>query len=162
MKSTLSENEVVVFTCGKHYASIMNNVFLVIIPSIFVIAYYLFPDYHPIKYKYYDYMEIGIWVLFIIFFFALLLAISRFRTEKFYITNKRVIYEEGVLSLSIRQNPIDKLGAINIERSFIGGLLNFGAVSFSTSSDYEIVTYNYVKNPLLFTEKLNEAHRNSK
>ena len=73
------------------------------------------------------------------------------------VTNRRVVYQEKVLLISRvrKEAPLDQIQQIDEDRTFLGGLLNYGTTVIQTASTAGKITFTYTRN----FEALNNAVR---
>lgn len=75
---------------------------------------------------------IVIGVLYTLFAFAgiplLLLAAHPYWTTQIAVTNRRMIYKQGLLARDIQEILLNKIEGINIEQTILGRIFNYGAV----------------------------------
>lgn len=75
------------------------------------------------------------------------------RRDIWAVTNFRVIDEQGILKLSSKESPLEKINNLSYEQSLIGRLLNFGNVEIQTAAEQGATVYRKVKGP----KKLKDA-----
>ncbi|MBI3159073.1 MAG: cyclic nucleotide-binding domain-containing protein [Chloroflexi bacterium] len=80
------------------------------------------------------------------------------RNDFFMITNRRVIWLERVLlqSDSRREAPLSAIQSVNVDRSFLGRLLDFGQVNVRTFTGTGSLTLTNVSQPRLFQGNIEE------
>jgi membrane protein YdbS with pleckstrin-like domain len=80
------------------------------------------------------------------------------RNDFYMITNQRVVWLERVLfqSDSRQEAPLSAVQSVNVDRSFLGRLLDFGKVNVRTFTGTGSLTLTNVSQPLLFQGHIEE------
>ena len=72
------------------------------------------------------------------------------RSREYILTNRRVVRQEGVFSISSMDTPLDKINNVYHSQSFLGRLLKYGDVGLETASEQGTTNFNFLANPLSF------------
>ncbi|MBP8666469.1 MAG: PH domain-containing protein [Syntrophaceae bacterium] len=81
--------------------------------------------------------------------------IIRQMTSEFVITNKRLIMKTGLISRKTFEMNLQKIESVNVDQSFLGRILGFGAVTIiGTGGSKE--SFSDISKPLLFRRKFQE------
>jgi len=81
----------------------------------------------------------------------------RYSYTFYYVTNKRIIYQTGVVSRDHRDCRLERVQNIYVEVAFLDRILNVGNIKFSTAGEIGIeVTFNRVRHPLEIKRQINE------
>ena len=75
-------------------------------------------------------------------------------TTKYILTNRRIIFEKGVLSKSSMESPLDKIQNVSHFQSLFGRFLNYGNVRLQTASSMGMTMLCYVPNPKKFKAEI--------
>ncbi len=72
------------------------------------------------------------------------------RHRVYILTNRRVLKQEGLLSVSSFDASLDKINNAFHRQSFLGRLLGYGEVGLETASEQGTVVFNFLSRPLTF------------
>lgn len=151
MRTTIKEKETVFFTTREHWYFLLVPFF---ISTVFIIlSIYLFVT----------------GVSAIIPLILLLLSLS-FLVYKVYerkyniwvVTSLRLIDEEGVFAVKVRESPIDKINNVTYNQSLLGRLLGFGNVEIQTAAEQGATIYVGLASPKQLSDALTTAQENYK
>jgi uncharacterized membrane protein YdbT with pleckstrin-like domain len=70
--------------------------------------------------------------------------------REYILTDRRVVLQEGVLSVSSFDAPLDKINNVFHQQSFMGRLLKYGDVGLETASEQGTTTFEFLSHPLEF------------
>jgi uncharacterized membrane protein YdbT with pleckstrin-like domain len=70
--------------------------------------------------------------------------------KEYILTDHRVVVQEGVLSISSLDAPLDKINNVYHSQSLMGRLLKYGDVGLETASEQGTSTFRFLSNPLSF------------
>src|SRR5213593_2551821 len=70
--------------------------------------------------------------------------------REYVVTNRRVVKQEGVFSVSSFDAPLDKINNIFHEQSAFGRILGFGDVGLETASEQGTTMFRMIANPVAF------------
>jgi uncharacterized membrane protein YdbT with pleckstrin-like domain len=70
--------------------------------------------------------------------------------REYILTDRRVVRQEGVLSISSFDAPLDKINNVFHSQSFIGRILKYGEVGLETASEQGTTTFEFLSHPLDF------------
>lgn len=94
------------------------------------------------------------WIWFLAFYLAPLLyffwEFLAWHKREYILTDHRVVRQEGVLSTSSFDAPLDKINNVYHNQSFMGRLFKYGDVGLETASEQGTTTFNFLSNPLSF------------
>lgn len=93
---------------------------------------------------------------------GLLLAVAgaylRYIYTFYFVTNKRIIYQSGIISRDHRDCRLDRVQNIYVGVSFLDRILNVGNIMFSTAGEVGIeVVFLRVKKPFTVKKQINEV-----
>jgi uncharacterized membrane protein YdbT with pleckstrin-like domain len=72
------------------------------------------------------------------------------RKREYILTDRRVVRQEGVLSISSFDAPLDKINNVYHSQSFMGRLLRYGDVGLETASEQGTTTFAFLSDPVSF------------
>ncbi len=72
------------------------------------------------------------------------------RKREYVITNRRVVKQEGVISVSSFDAPLDKINNVFHEQSALGRIFGFGDVGLETASEQGTTQFRMIANPVAF------------
>jgi uncharacterized membrane protein YdbT with pleckstrin-like domain len=70
--------------------------------------------------------------------------------REYVLTDRRVVRQEGVLSISSFDAPLDKINNVFHKQSLMGRLLNYGEVGLETASEQGTTIFDFLSHPLDF------------
>jgi hypothetical protein len=70
--------------------------------------------------------------------------------REYVLTDHRVVKQEGVLSISSFDAPLDKINNVFHKQSLMGRLLNYGEVGLETASEQGTTIFDFLSHPLDF------------
>jgi hypothetical protein len=80
-------------------------------------------------------ITLGLLVLALLGFLAVLSAWVRYRSKEIVVTDRRVLRVSGVLSKQVIDNGLDAITDLQLRQSWAGRLFNFGDVDILTASE---------------------------
>src|SRR5687768_8522738 len=80
-------------------------------------------------------ITIGLLVLALLGFLAVLSAWVRYRSKEIVVTDRRVLRVSGVLSKEVIDNGLDAITDLQLKQSWIGRIFDFGDVDILTASE---------------------------
>ena len=91
---------------------------------------------------------------FLVFYLAPLLYLLweflAWHSREYVLTDRRVVRQEGVLSISSFDAPLDKINNVFHKQSLMGRLLNYGEVGLETASEQGTTIFDFLSHPLDF------------
>ena len=99
-----------------------------------------------------SYFSKRIWLmaLFIIPLIYLLGEFLAWRRREYILTDRRVVKQEGVFSVSSFDAPLDKINNVFHQQNLMGRLLKYGNVGLETASEQGTTTFDFLARPLDF------------
>ncbi|HTY64055.1 MAG TPA: PH domain-containing protein [Acidobacteriota bacterium] len=76
------------------------------------------------------------------------------RRKEYILTDRRVVLQEGVLSISSFDASLDKINNVYHNQSFLGRLLNYGDVGLETASEAGTTTFEILSHPVRFKNSI--------
>ena len=118
VEGTLSQDEEVLEKIKLHWVNYLRS-FVIGLAMLVLVFFYVVA---PIKEWIY---------IFLFFLVCLLYDLLKLYTIEMVITNKRVIYRKGIISIKTEELKTNKVEAIEIKQSIIGRILGFGDICFA-------------------------------
>lgn len=72
------------------------------------------------------------------------------RRREYILTDRRVVRQEGVFSVSSFDAPLDKINNVFHQQTLIGRLLKYGRVGLETASEQGTTVFDFLSRPLDF------------
>ena len=94
--------------------------------------------------------KIWIWFLLLVPLLYLLWEYLKWHSREYVLTDRRVVRQEGVLSISSFDAPLDKINNVFHKQSFMGRLLKYGEVGLETASEQGTTLFDFLSRPLDF------------
>ena len=92
-----------------------------------------------------------------LFLIPLLFSYTRFAwrvirrvNEEYILTNMRIVKQEGVMSKSSFDSPLEKVNNVFHKQTFIGRLWGYGDVGLETASEQGTTVFKYIPHPVQF------------
>jgi uncharacterized membrane protein YdbT with pleckstrin-like domain len=76
------------------------------------------------------------------------------RSKEYILTDRRVVIQEGVLSVSSFDAPLDKINNVFHRQSLLGRLLKYGEVGLETASEQGTTVFAFLSHPLDFKNSI--------
>jgi uncharacterized membrane protein YdbT with pleckstrin-like domain len=70
--------------------------------------------------------------------------------REYILTDRRVVRQEGVFSVSSFDAPLDKINNVFHQQTLIGRLLKYGRVGLETASEQGTTVFDFLSRPLYF------------
>jgi hypothetical protein len=152
MRTKLNENEEVLFSTKPHWY------FLVVpflLASLIIIVSFIL--YLNISYPFFLF-------LLIVFGSALFMVFKYFERslDIWVVTSLRLIDECGVLTVRVKESPLDKINNVSYKQSLTGRLLGFGNVEIQTAAEMGATVYRGLSSPKELCNALTSAQENYK
>jgi len=152
MRTRLKENEKAVFQTTLHWYFLV--IPFLITTLLIILSFYLLlgTTISPI-------------LPLIIFSASILYLTYKIFERKFniwVITDLRLIDEEGVFTVRVKESPVDKINNVTYVQGFIGRMLGFGNVEIQTAAEQGATVYNGIASPKQLSEALTTVQENYK
>jgi uncharacterized membrane protein YdbT with pleckstrin-like domain len=72
------------------------------------------------------------------------------RRREYILTDRRVVKQEGVVSISSFDASLDKINNVFHQQTFMGRLMKYGEVGLETASEQGTTVFTFLSNPLDF------------
>jgi uncharacterized membrane protein YdbT with pleckstrin-like domain len=82
------------------------------------------------------------------------LRFSDWKRREYVLTNRRVVKQEGVFSVSSFDAPLDKINNVFHRQSFMGRIFKYGDVGLETASEQGTTVFSFLSRPLDFKNAL--------
>jgi uncharacterized membrane protein YdbT with pleckstrin-like domain len=76
------------------------------------------------------------------------------RSKEYILTDRRVVIQEGVFSISSFDAPLDKINNVFHRQSLMGRLLKYGEVGLETASEQGTTVFTFLSQPLDFKNSI--------
>ncbi len=152
MRTRLKENEKEIFVTRQHWYYLVTPFLLSVLILIVDIFLYLNTGF-------------GFALSFIIFCAVLIYLVFKVFERKnniWVVTNLRLIDEEGVFTVKVKESPIDKINNVSYVQSLMGRMLNFGDVEIQTAAEQGATIYNGLNFPRELSESITTAQEDYK
>lgn len=144
MRTNLKERETVIFKTNQHWYFLIMPV---IISSLFLfVSLYLFFSTGVTRIVPAIILAVGL--IFLIY------KVYERKYNIWVITNLRLIDEEGVFTVRVKESPIDKINNVTYVQTFLGRILGFGDVEIQTAAEQGATIYNGIALPRELSEAL--------
>ena len=71
-------------------------------------------------------------------------------SREYILTDRRVVRQEGVFSISSLDAPLDKINNVYHQQSFLGRVFKYGEVGLETASEQGTTTFDFLSHPVTF------------
>ncbi len=152
VEQSLTEGERIFHATHRHWVVLVGPVALTVVLGVPGIAL-LFQK---------DFFWVGGVILLIIAAGALTRGLQHRYGFEFAVTNKRVIYRKGIVSVATDELFLDKVESVLVTQGLLGRWLGYGSVTVrGTGGSWE--PFSYVADPLLLRRRIQEQieHRPS-
>jgi uncharacterized membrane protein YdbT with pleckstrin-like domain len=79
---------------------------------------------------------------------------TAWRSKEYILTDRRVVIQEGVFSVSSFDASLDKINNVFHRQSLIGRLLKYGEVGLETASEQGTTVFTFLSHPLDFKNSI--------
>jgi uncharacterized membrane protein YdbT with pleckstrin-like domain len=76
------------------------------------------------------------------------------RSREYILTDRRVVLQEGVFSVSSFDASLDKINNVYHDQSFVGRMLNYGNVGLETASEAGTTIFEFLSQPVSFKNSI--------
>ena len=150
MRSKLKLSEKVKETFRQHWIILWKPILFLLIVLMFIILLTQLVDNFWNRYLEY----LAIIILLSVSVFVIKIVERRFRL--WVVTNERVIYEWGVLSVNIKESSLDKINSTSYHKSLFGRILNYGDIIIETAAEKGDIKFEKISDPQKFADTLTE------
>ena len=139
----LQPNEEIILQVNQHWITLAKPFLGALLSTIilgiaaFVLGKHWSPAYYILLLLIFPYSRFG-WRL------------IRRANEEYIITNLRIVKQEGVLSKSSFDSPLEKVNNVFHQQSFFGRIWGYGNVGLETASEQGTTQFRYIPNPVEF------------
>lgn len=145
VEQSLTEGEHIVHATHRHWVVLIGPVALTVVLALPGVAL-LFQK---------DFFWIGGVILLVIAVGVLVRGLHHRYGFEFAVTNKRVIYRKGIVSVATDELFLDKIESVLVTQGLLGRWLGYGSVSVrGTGGSWE--PFSYVADPLLLRRRIQE------
>ncbi len=145
VEQSLTEGELIVYTTRRHWVVLIGPVALAALLALPGIALLFEKDFFWIG---------GVILLVIAAGIVVSGSLRRYGFE-FAVTNKRVIYRKGIVTVSTDELFLDKIESVLVKQGLLGRWWGYGSVSVrGTGGSWE--PFAYIADPLLLRRRIQE------
>src|SRR4026209_2623184 len=124
IKQLLGSDETILFETRRHAFVLFSQIFkelliLAILIAGFVVIY---QREDPTFFL----LQLAIGIIALIVLVSMIVDFSRWNTEAFYVTNRRVIHSSGIFSKKVLDSSLSKINDVIMEQSFLGRIFDYG------------------------------------
>jgi uncharacterized membrane protein YdbT with pleckstrin-like domain len=152
MRTTLKTNEKVLFKTHQHWIVLIQPFAVsLIFYGLIVLLYVLLKD-------------ASIWIL-ILGLLSFLYFLFKYFERKFdiwVVTNLRIIDEQGLFSISVKESPLEKINNVTYHQSLTGRILRFGDIEIQTAAEMGATTYYKIAKPNELKDSITTAQEEYK
>ncbi len=94
--------------------------------------------------------EAWILAIYLVPLLYLLWKLLAWHRREYILTDRRVVKQEGVFSISSFDAPLDKINNVFHQQSFMGRLFKYGQVGLETASEQGTTIFDFLSHPLDF------------
>lgn len=152
MRTILKNNEKIIYTTTLHW-------YFLTMPFLTVLIFILLSVYLFLKIDISGYIPLSIIILSLLY---LIYKIYDRRLNIWVITNLRLIDEQGVFTVKVKESPIDKINNVSYVQPLLGRMLGFGDVEIQTAAEQGATVYKGLKMPKELSEALTTAQEEYK
>jgi uncharacterized membrane protein YdbT with pleckstrin-like domain len=152
MRTTIKNNETVLFMTREHWCFLA-------IPFLFSILFIILSIYWLVETSLTPIIPlilIGISLVYVLY------KVYARRYDIWVVTSLRLIDEEGVISVKVKESPIDKINNVAYNQSLLGRILGFGNVEIQTAAEQGATIYNRLAHPKELSNALTTAQESYK
>jgi uncharacterized membrane protein YdbT with pleckstrin-like domain len=84
----------------------------------------------------------------------LVLKFFSWKQREYILTDRRIVKQEGVFSVSSFDAPLDKINNVFHQQSLMGRLFQYGEVGLETASEQGTTVFSFLARPLAFKNSL--------
>jgi membrane protein YdbS with pleckstrin-like domain len=139
MRASLGPDEKILYKARKHWVYLVGSVGVIL--GVSYVLVFLFKM---------NFVLLGGVPLAIYFFMS-------WRNNFWVITNKRLIYEWGVLTRNAMETPLEKINNVVYKKDPVGMIFNYGTVYVESAAKDGMTVINMVPSPEKFLQKMGEA-----
>jgi uncharacterized membrane protein YdbT with pleckstrin-like domain len=152
MRTNLKNNEKIIFKTHQHWVVLIPSfVISLIIFLLFILLYSVIADAS------FWLVIIGL-LAFGYFGFKLLER----RYDIWIVTNLRVIDEQGLFSISVKESPLEKINNVTYHQSLTGRIFKFGDIEIQTAAEMGSTTYYKIARPNELKDSITSAQEEYK
>ncbi len=136
LEKTLSEGEEIKVRAHLHWINYAGTVIFTFCALFTLLCYYVGEEATDRFFLY----------LTEFFIVTMIVSILRILTTELVITNKRVVFKYGIISVQTDELLISKIESVELDQSVIGRVFNFGNINFSGTGSAK-VNFPIIANP---------------
>lgn len=152
MRTNLKKNEKIIFKTHQHWVVLIPSfVISLIIFLLFILLYSVFTD-------------ASFWLVIVglLAFGYFGLKFLERKYDIWIVTNLRVIDEQGLFSISVKESPLEKINNVTYHQSLTGRILKFGDIEIQTAAEMGSTTYYKIARPNELKDSITSAQEEYK
>jgi uncharacterized membrane protein YdbT with pleckstrin-like domain len=152
MRTNLKANEKVLFKTQHHWVVLIQPFLIsLVFYSLIVLLYALLKD-------------ASVWLV-ILGLLSFLYFAYKYLERKYdiwVVTNLRIIDEQGLFSISVKESPLEKINNVTYHQSVTGRMLRFGDIEIQTAAEMGATTYYKIARPNQLKDSITTAQEEYK
>jgi len=154
IQKLLGANERIVLATKRHPFVLLGRVFKeILVLAVVVVGILAIPDFAEKVI-----LQFALGLVGVIALVSMGLDFLKWRSEEFFITNRRVIHSSGIFSKKVLDSSLSKINDVIMEQSFLGRMFGYGTIRILTASDEVINLLDRISHPV----ELKQAMLNAK
>jgi uncharacterized membrane protein YdbT with pleckstrin-like domain len=159
LQSLLGQDERVLYVTHRHWIILLSEILSELVLTIALIVLITILLVVPFFAPYRAFVALG-YLLLLLPLISLSRDALEWHNRKYVITDRRVIFVEGMFNKDVTDSSLDKVNDVKLEQSVWGRLLNFGDVEILTASELGVNKFKTIAGPIKFkTAMLNAKHQ---
>lgn len=152
MRTSLKNNEKVLFKTQHHWIVLIQPFLIsLVIYGLVVLTFALLKD-------------ASVWLL-ILGLLSFLYFLYKYLERKYdiwVVTNLRIIDEQGLFSISVKESPLEKINNVTYHQSVTGRMFRFGDIEIQTAAEMGATTYYKIARPNELKDSITTAQEEYK
>jgi uncharacterized membrane protein YdbT with pleckstrin-like domain len=152
MRTSLKNNEKILFKTQHHWIVLIQPFLIsLVIYGLIVLTFALIKN-------------ASVWLL-ILGLLSFLYFLYKYLERKYdiwVVTNLRIIDEQGLFSISVKESPLEKINNVTYHQSVTGRMLRFGDIEIQTAAEMGATTYYKIAKPNQLKDSITTAQEEYK
>jgi uncharacterized membrane protein YdbT with pleckstrin-like domain len=152
MRTSLKNNEKILFKTQHHWIVLIQPFLIsLVIYGLVVLTFALLKD-------------ASVWFL-ILGLLSFLYFLYKYLERKYdiwVVTNLRIIDEQGLFSISVKESPLEKINNVTYHQSVTGRMFRFGDIEIQTAAEMGATTYYKIAKPNQLKDSITTAQEEYK
>lgn len=152
MRTSLKNNEKILFKTQHHWIVLIQPFLIsLVIYGLVVLTFSLLKD-----------ASVWLLVLGLLSFLYFLYKYLERKYDIWVVTNLRIIDEQGLFSISVKESPLEKINNVTYHQSVTGRMLRFGDIEIQTAAEMGATTYYKIARPNELKDSITTAQEEYK